>query len=1264
MVAQLLSMNCISSLVENQSIIVNSSFATVDDLPSGGVVEPARVGLSLAEQGWRSFAPGFEGDSSARARLAKLAALPEDARLQALAQELSKLVPISIPQHHYQAAVLILRDLTQMGWLVCVDRGQIYIRPHEAREPGGQPPKEAIRRQHDFARKDQLKEEATRRFIHTLERPSRFSSCKPVTHLIADGRRLAEHLLPIARMPREARAEALRTICQPYLQLATEERDEHTNIRLIDIWRYFRHSWISRYRSMPGRNLFYLIRDAAQPNHPVMAITALGNAVMQLTARDAWLGWTLNGLQALRAEGLFTDEEILKALRERLRRDLDDIYLDDLGMDKFGEDDTPALLAHLRFVEEESRAEREATLKAREGRRQSGDDDGDDEADVKAFKVSDISKIDLVAAAKRPLFRSKRARVARELVQALDALKYAPGTLSEVLADPKAEWAIGQALRQLKKVHSATSMMEIIICGAAPPYNHLLGGKLACLMMLSPRVVADYYERYKEESSIIASQMAGRPIVKTPHLVLLGTTSLYAERSSQYSRVVLPKGTLRGQLADLRYIERGLTGGFGQPNLSRETEAAMARLATKQRDYRNVNFEYGEGQSPKLRQLREGFSALGLDASSLLNHGSNRIVYVAPLVDNTRRYLLGIESVPRGASDPVDGDARVAEFWRSRWLASRLDHEPALAAIAASTPLSLRVSQHIPEVQSSPQLGLFSCPGSDKESTMAMATPPTDERLEFIRMLYRDESAYSDHVNISRLRELNIRTPLERTLRAIIDASASVVITGNAGDGKTHTIRLLEADLKKRGADVIQDASEERPEEIIERWAAARTAGRPFCIAINEGPLVDLIRAYKDQHPWLIEIRDQLFGLVRYERIADSKDEPEHWEPHAGETVVVDLSLRQTLSKGLTRSIIKKLTEDRWYEGCASCPGRSNCAVTYNRAVLQRDAVLDRVTALLERVAERGVRVTFRESLAFCSYLIFGGRSCQELCELGASEDGRYYWTAFDKGEGVLFEQLAAGLDPLTQTAAKLDDDLWGGRFNPSEFSGADLAAPTPLDLDGLDPLKSKPTPDDCFAALKRRWYFEHPKGSLQAATEAEALLQELRNTNLSSQLRVGRLLKYINAWWNPESNDAEQEFLRIWTGLSYSPRGNPMRQTRISGRVVEAMELTLLRPVLAPALHDSFGEQPEDHLLLAPLRQTGAASLRVDSKLLMALMLGARAERDPEAERRLLRFNDAMARYATLGTDVRRVLIIDPQKQSRVHVRVDLKQRRYDSIG
>ena len=104
------------------------------------------------------------------------------------------------------------------------------------------------------------------------------------------------------------------------------------------------------------------------------------------------------------------------------------------------------------------------------------------------------------------------------------------------------EWAVGVVIKQLKKRYSATSMMEITVCGAVPPYNHLLGGKLVCLMMMSPRVVQDYQARYKDVVSIIASQMAGRPITKVPHLNFLGTTSLYTDHSAQYNRVRLPLG--------------------------------------------------------------------------------------------------------------------------------------------------------------------------------------------------------------------------------------------------------------------------------------------------------------------------------------------------------------------------------------------------------------------------------------------------------------------------------------------------------------------------------------------------------------------------------------------------------------------------------------------------------------------------------------------------------------------------------------------------
>jgi succinate dehydrogenase/fumarate reductase flavoprotein subunit len=48
---------------------------------------------------------------------------------------------------------------------------------------------------------------------------------------------------------------------------------------------------------MPGRNLFYLVRDASQPYHPIIGIFALGNSVLNLTVRDNEIGWTVEAIK-------------------------------------------------------------------------------------------------------------------------------------------------------------------------------------------------------------------------------------------------------------------------------------------------------------------------------------------------------------------------------------------------------------------------------------------------------------------------------------------------------------------------------------------------------------------------------------------------------------------------------------------------------------------------------------------------------------------------------------------------------------------------------------------------------------------------------------------------------------------------------------------------------------------------------------------------------------------------------------------------------
>lgn len=1199
---------------------------------SEAVAEDVRTG------NWRLFSPTLDDIGLAYAELVEIGSQPASDALVGLAELLRRPAADTPIGLRCVAAALVLRDLISLGWQTLASGGWLYVRPGAP----GPLSKVSARRQLEFGRDDQLAEPSMRKFIHSLERPGRTAGVRPVTDLIADGRQLEAELRAASALNDVAREEALERACRPYLQLVTADaKDEHTNLRLMDVWRYFRHTWATRYRSSPGRNLFYLIRDAARPNHPVMGITALGNTVMQLGPRDDAIGWTIDGLRQAIADGRVSDGEVLEALRARIMEDYSEVFIDDLPVPTELPQAVPNdLIDRLAAIDKQASGDRADRL------RDVDDDDGVTE------RVHDVMDVDLERMARSPLFLAKRARLVRTLLGVHNSL-IRGDSVAALLSSAEGTRAVNHALRQFKKRFSATSMMEITVCGGVAPYNHLLGGKLACLMMLSPRVRRDYEERYRDTYSIIASQMAGRLVAKPPMLAFLGTSSLYPGRSSQYNRVKLPAGTCDGQVVEANYEELGASEGYGSPNLSAETEAALETLAGRAREYRNVNFVFGEGQSPKLRQLREGFAALGLNRSNVLNHGTRRIVYGIDLVENSTRLLLGVDDSPRfRVPDGPDAEARIADFWRRRWLSSRLLHAPALAAVGASSPIKERVSRLIPAHAELARPDLLQWAQREGRS---MAAAVEDEKLAFIRQLYRDESAYSDHVKIGRLRELNVRTRIDDVVRRIVRAGGSVVITGNAGDGKTHTIRLLENDLKAANARVIVDASAVSHDEIVASWKEAREAKAPFCIAINEGPLIELIRQKSSEAPWLAEVHQQVLGMVTYVPVDQEMDD--RFTPQPGATVVIDLSLRRTLAPDLVGRIIDKLTDDVWYDNCVACPHVASCPVHVNRTMLRNERVKERTVQLLERVGERGLRATFREALGFVSYLIFGGRRCSDLVAEGPSEFTRYSWLAFE-GQGAIFEQIAAGLDPLRQTEPRVDEDLWRGRYDPDAFVGHELSPVLKRDLDDIR-RHNEEQATDAFTALKRRWYFEHPEGRLRYATRADRAFADLQNRNLSSQLRVGRLIALINGWQN-KSDKNQQDHLRLWTRLAYSPRAKG--KAMVSGRSVSNLSLQLFKPRLAPELRAAFGIQAADHLLLAPPANVRFANLVVDRRLLLLLMSAGAADAAEDLERRLGRFNDSLSQHAEAGSHVRTIEILDPESELQVRVRVDLAQRRYDS--
>jgi hypothetical protein len=206
--------------------------------------------------------------------------------------------PAGTDQLKYRTFLLVLRDLLAQGWRLLYRQRSIFLaRPDYTRGRHGQldpaAVKSLIRESFRDERLTQLAAPATRRFIGAMEtaKPPRHS----ISSLIGDGPALAREL---ARLPADVAPEDIRRVICPYLQLiAGEERDADTGLKLLDVWRYFRHLWTIPYQPTPGRNLYYLVRDAARPHHPVIGIAALGNGVVQMAERDKAIGWSLDAVE-------------------------------------------------------------------------------------------------------------------------------------------------------------------------------------------------------------------------------------------------------------------------------------------------------------------------------------------------------------------------------------------------------------------------------------------------------------------------------------------------------------------------------------------------------------------------------------------------------------------------------------------------------------------------------------------------------------------------------------------------------------------------------------------------------------------------------------------------------------------------------------------------------------------------------------------------------------------------------------------------------
>ena len=1181
----------------------------------------------------------------------------------------------------YTACVRVLGDLAQLRWkLVESGYGLELHSPSPQDERVSNPAqarrrKEVIRNELRSRVVQQFSDRNVRNFIRRMEHPPVSSKQKSIRGLIADGAELQERLRSAHMRSADdpARADALRDAVQPYLQLVDANlRDEHTGIPLRDIWRYFRYTWSIPQTPIPGRKLLYLVRDAAHEAHAVIGIAALSNCAVQVAPRDRAIGWSALGLlaslktllaphkqrakreardRALRCQGIYqwlkphfpagvdpspatkrtTLERIADWLLQGISAAIGEIERQGLVSDDEIAFPTPHIVERLRHQGREFASRRQEALAGRGGDSivsggASSDIPIDDDLLELEAKHSTNAR---VQASRRMLIRKKRALdlarlldARRVLVENRESLAY-PSTIFVAFEKEDVRVAINTALSAIKSRRIGTNLLDITTCGAVAPYNRMLGGKLVALLLLSPQVAADNYRRYGQEPTIIRSQIKNKRVVPDSTLVWLGTTSLFSHGSSQYERLRLPAGVIAPDQPEIRYTYFGNTTGYGTIQFADDTVRALDSVMQSRRGYRDVNSIFGEGASPRMRKIRSGLDAIGFNAELTMLHHQERRIYGAPLFDWAGAYLCGLDpDVPDYVARPEaysDATERIAEFWRRRWLSSRLAHGESWGALGETGPWLLSstiprgaesdcrngsaetgpwlLSSTIPQ-REPPPLG-----AGERDSAGGGSGSDDERRLEFWRRLAKAGSnAVSEGLTNAEFGELHIETPLEEYLLERARDGQSIVLTGNAGDGKTHLARALKRRLEGTAdrfefaldATAIMNTTDGIM-PVVERWRQAENAGKRMVLAINQYPLYMLRLKLRKVFPDISKVIERQWKaqLIAGPRVDD---------PASDSLLLLDLSLRNPLSREFSSRVLGKMLADPAVQRHAASGMDKNFSFNFGR--LANKKVQERLYELFDRVISSGRRTTVRELWILTARLLFGNSTNDETP--GADETWYSERLFAHDARFPLCNALRDVADPAAVSHPHVDRRL-------EDRLGTQAAEW----LDGSEPPTPLPSPatvqgqDACdkyrrrFIALKRRFYFEHVDGGqkiFKLDLGFHAQFHKMLRIPDADDEHLGHLVKAINFSYCPQYFEGARDSLYLWIGHRLDEQPT---KSFIAGEYIPINRLRIRRPEPPGALRDAFSYVP-DHLMLSVADPRDSDSpdgaLRIDAALFRTL--------------------------------------------------------------
>ncbi len=305
---------------------------------------------------------------------------------------------------------------------------------------------------------------------------------------------------------------------------------------------------------------------------------------------------------------------------------------------------------------------------------------------------------------------------------------------------------------------------------------------------------------------------------------------------------------------------------------------------------------------------------------------------------------------------------------------------------------------------------------------------------------------YDEYTQNSDTYHFSIPTRVEEYLADVfLKSPRSIIMTGNAGDGKTRLCRSIYEQLTNKQIEgwpvegiidvayssgtvrIVKDLSELTESVIFKELSQLQSvmannhADRVFyLIAANEGKLTKFLSQYPE-----------------LEHLADAVSSRFVSHVHNDDTLHL-VNLQDVTSSIYAERIFEEWNQEKYWTACESCPSQKKCIIAFNHRKMVQPNVRNNLIEQYRLLDSLGVHVTMREILIHASYVIAGGLTCGDVILAGygsiEQQAERAYYNNF---YGVHMPEVSAGemgavryfsrINPGQLSISSIDDFLLNG---------------------------------------------------------------------------------------------------------------------------------------------------------------------------------------------------------------------------------------------